>query len=1491
MGFIKIPKAIILFFLSLLSLNSIAQQKTFTENNEEKFVEEIKDFFTAEDKRKGNDFIDPFILNFWNSKATPEQKAAIIKNCNLMLKKRLKAFPDFKNYFNTLQNFAASSQSDKSYKAWEKSFDMLLTKAKLPKSFPQFLEVSDLLFTSNTLYRSPSTEWRASNNNFVFDYDSVPKVNFNKVDLSCYAKDDTSTIYNTSGSYYLLQERFYGKGGKILWIRAGIPENESYADFTKNYKLDLKTSQYKLDSVIYHNTKYFDRSLLGSVDEKCTSGEKGEKASYPKFDSYNKRLKISNLAPDIDYDGGFSMYGAKFIGAGTAEEEALIKIKVKGKIVFTAASKSFVIRPDRIQADRAATNFYFEKDSIYHPGCVFKLNLKERQVTLFRDGHGIALSPFFDSYHDIDMDVEAVYWKIDEKTIEMKTLLGGSATTANFESSTFYRELRFMKIQGMDESNPLVRLRNFSDKNKTLSFSGTDFTAYMKSTADQINPMLLKLSTMGFIEYDVDKNWVTIKDRLFLYCNARIGKADYDIIEFNSDIKGKPNAVLNLLNWDLKLNGVEQIALSDSQNVRIYPTDQELTLQKDRNFKFAGRVIAGRFEFFGKEFSFEYNNFKINLTNTDSLRIKVRSRIKDDRGEYPLVRCKTVIENINGDLIIDKPYNKSGVKNNPEYPIFNSYKPSFAYYDKRNLWGPVYKRNTFYFQLDPFTIDSVDNFTEEALALAGEMSSAGIFPKFREKIRLQEDYSLGFKSQTPAEGYAAYGGKGHYQNEIRLSNQGMRGDGILKYVASTTNSKDFIFFPDSMNSKADRFVVQKQTGKPEFPAVEGDDVYIHWMPYQDYMNTHTIKKPMDFYNKQASFTGYTTLEPTGLEGNGKVGFAQASLKSNKMVFKSMVFDADTADFDIENEGMSDLAFSTVNVKAHIDFAERTGEFKTNGKGSLVRFPANQYRCFMDQFKWHMDRKDIELTASKGSNTNSNPSASDIDLDGPEFISEHPEQDSLRFFASKAKYDIKKNIIYCKEVKYINVADARIYPDSGNVVIERKAKIDELKNTKILANSVTKYHNIYQANTFIYGRKSYNATGYYDYEDEEKQKFKIFFNKISNDTTGQTVAQGDIADTSKFALSPNFDYYGKILLFASNQFLTFKGGVKIVHGCESIAKNWFNFESEINPKEIYIPVSEKSSDRENNKLTSGIVLTNSDSIHIYSAFLSKKEAYNDIDIVSSEGFLYFDKTAKEYKISNKDKLKEINFTGNFISLNANNCVIYGEGKINLAGDLGQVKMQTFGNAKNNLTNKETNLDLVTTLDFFFDEGAIKKISEALDANTGAEAVNYNRFIYERALREMLGKEPADKLLSQLNLYGNFKKFPSEMEHTFVFTDLQMKWSDETKSFVSDGKIGVGNIFKNQLNKKVEGKIELIKKRSGDILNIYLKVDDNNWYYFNYQNGLMQAIASDEKFNETIKLLKPDKRKAETKEKGQKPYAFNISTERKKKDFLKKFEKPE
>ena len=82
------------------------------------------------------------------------------------------------------------------------------------------------------------------------------------------------------------------------------------------------------------------------------------------------------------------------------------------------------------------------------------------------------------------------------------------------------------------------------------------------------------------------------------------------------------------------------------------------------------------------------------------------------------------------------------------------------------------------------------------------------------------------------------------------------------------------------------------------------------------------------------------------------------------------------------------------MNSHIDFVKRVGEFKSNGGGSYVSFPLNQYICYIDQFKWFMDQAEIELSSNENAanNTNADTLASSLNLTGSEFISVEPRQD-------------------------------------------------------------------------------------------------------------------------------------------------------------------------------------------------------------------------------------------------------------------------------------------------------------------------------------------------------------------------------------------------------------------------------------------------------------------------------------------------------------------
>jgi len=371
-------------------------------------------------------------------------------------------------------------------------------------------------------------------------------------------------------------------------------------------------------------------------------------------------------------------------------------------------------------------------------------------------------------------------------------------------------------------------------------------------------------------------------------------------------------------------------------------------------------------------------------------------------------------------------------------------------------------------------------------------------------------------------------------------------------------------------------------------------------------------------------------------------------------------------------------------------------------------------------------------------------------------------------------------------------------------------------------------------------------------------------KIYPDTAGETVSEGSIPEKENFKFNDYFSFAGKVYLKASNQFLYYVGGTRIVHSC-SIGKSYLKFEGEIDPKDILIPIPKAPKDMADVPVGCGIIYT-PDSNMVYSSFLSQRISNkSDKDILTVDGYLGFDRETKEYRISNKEKLEETSLPGNYLSLSTANCQVYGEGKLDIGADFGQLKVTTVGNVKQNTINDSTRFDLMMILDFFFEKSAIKKMAADFELffNT-LSPTDFTRPTFEKGMIEVLGKERGDKALSELNLYGNYKKFPDELEKTIFISDVQMIYNSKLKAFVSTGDIGIASILKQEIYRYTPGLIQIKKQKNGDVIDIYFELDGNTWYYFSYFRGVMSAVSSNADFNKIVSELKSTDRKLEVKD---------------------------
>ena len=1483
-------KTFLIVFFILVTTSIVGQEVRSFDASTQEFIDELASFMNKSRKKIGRDFINNEFAPVFGDESFPtSRQIKVQKFIHYMHEYRMRAYPDFDNYLRAVMSFTIAKKSEEEFEKWNIIITKFVKDKKKRKHLSKFLANSETFFRDDIFSSSSAVSWKAIDFEYEFVYDKEPQIVFSKLDLLCLAKGDSSLIKSTKGIYFPVSNKWEGETGIITWERAAFNPKTTYAE-VKGYKIRLKGSTYKIDTVYFHN-EFFDDPLLGRLQEKLLANKTGEKASYPRFESFEQRLVIEEIFPNITYVGGFTMAGIKLAGTGTMEEPAAIYISREGQDFFSSQSLEYSIHPDRISSHHASYKIRLDNDSIIHPDVRLNYDEKSRILTVFKDDEGLSNGPFFNSYHNIDMYFESMTWKIDDPIIEIGAVKGSTQKYAAFESKDYYRTIRYDALMGLSFDHPLSQLRQYSNEINSKEFNSSDYAFFVRTSADKLEVELIGLASKGYIDYNIDTRDIKLKQKLFDTMVRNAGRMDYDVLQWSSDVGRGNNAQLNLLNNNLLLRGIRQIHLSDSQNVKIYPSKGEVIMKKNRDFKFGGRLVAGNFEFMGKEYLFNYDQFEVDLNNVDSCRIYVvdESSVEDQYGNKDKLRIKNVLEDIGGTLKIDAPTNKSGYHSEdyPEYPIFNCSKNSYVYYDNQRIQGGVYDRDRFYYQLEPFTIDSLDNFNRKDVSFAGTLVSGGIFPDINEPIGLMDDLSMGFVKTTAGTGLPMYGGKSTFTTDITLNYNGLQGKGEIEFLTTKAASESYVFFPDSTKGRTYQYTNTGQSGSFEVPQAVASEVDIAFFPAKDMLTATSVDTlGINFFNDESILTGTSRLTPSGMSGAGTMAFNGAELDSDNFKYKLRKIIADTSNFRLSQAENENLAFKTDAVSAVIDFVERTGFFKSIGGETKIEFPSNQYICFMDEFKWFMDNDEMELSSSR-------KPASDFVIDTKEgrdasnFFSVHELQDSLNFLAPKAIYDIKKSIISCDQVMYITVADSKISPDSGRVVIQKRAKLDPLENATILSNYITKYHTIYNANVKIQGRFEYSGEGDYTYFDETNTEQIVHLEEIKIDSALQTTAIGVIPEESEFMLSPAFAFQGKFELYASNPSLTFKGGVKIMHECEEIAQNWLKFKTEIDPKDIFIPIDTNLRDLEMNKLGVGVIMTDDPPIELYSTFLSAKHQRADAALIDATGFLHYDKNKKIYAIGSKEKIQQPDFAGNLLVFDTKSCVLRGDGKLDLQVDYGLMKISNYGKIENISSTRKINIASVTLLDFFFDEGALDHIAEQFAMYPMLQPVDVSKTQYEKSIKEIMGLDKADKAISQLNLTGMFKKVPQDLQHTFYFADTKYYWNDSTNSFITNGDLGLATIGKKQIFKYVKGKIELSKERSKDVLRMYFEIDPQTWYYFEYSTStkMMNVVSTDKKFLEIIQEIKSDKRKLKE---GKQVFNYQILASKKRRnDFVDRF----
>lgn len=1298
-------------------------------------------------------------------------------------------------------------------------------------------------------------------------------IKFNRVTLNFVTQYDSVFLKNTKGNFSLTNALFVGEEGIFDWTSAGLPADSVYCNFTV-YNFNTKRPELKSELVKLNYIGKTPGLVSGKFLFRSQQRRDSVASSYPHFTSYAANIALQNIGPqNMQYSGGFSLHGKRITSTNVMNDPATITLMGESDKKFKALSREFVFQDSTILSERTEFIIYQENDSISHRQIRMRYDFAKDYLVLQSDKGNMRNAPYTTSFFNLDFAANLIRWDLKSDSLNIQTQGGRSTVPMIIESSNYYDPIDYRHLEGVGfRFHPLGIVANYCIVNNTRETSTGALAQYYRFDLVEIQKAVEFLSIKGLVEYYKQGDRVLVKERAIAIYKSHRGEADYDNMKIHSVIATEPNATLNFAKREMVVRGVEEFNVSDSLNVVIKPDSSIITILQNRDIKFDGTVTAGNFEITGKQFTLKYDSFFINMVQIDSINfftLEKNSRGQMERkkinnsmvGADSLSAAQGGLGNIaksSGTLFINLPDNKSGKQKVPNFPRMDATTGGVIYFDRPEVLNGVYDRSVF-FAVPPFKLDSLNDADPTALNFDGTFVSSGLFPSFKEKLHTMPDKSLGFEHIVPKPGYQLYNRDGQFNGVITLDNRGLRGTGTVDYYGAKVYSPDFVYYPDSVTAKGPRVRIEpKQFGSVKFPQASFGNFQMKWSPKQDQMRLKNIGSPFNFYDSTAQFTGIVTISKNGVAGAGKVETRGTELRSRDMNFSTSDFGARHARFKANSGDPNKPLIDGTDVRVKFNLAQNYADISPEIAGDdAIDFPFAQFKTSIKNARWDLTSQ--KVTMSKDPND---------PIESSYFYTTRKELDSLHFNAEKAEYDLNKQELKVSGIPYIVVADAKITPENGEVLILENARIGTLKNTTIVLDTLNGYHTLTEGVVDIVSRKEFSGYATYQYVNLLQDTFAIKMtdfhlepivatetskrsNRKQSIASLQTVATGSVSEKDNIVLGAGMFYKGDIIMYATKPALQLSGYIKLDIKNIKNYNSWIRYEQSGDETEVLIDFATAVTE-DGRKVDAGLHFT-ADANDLYISFLNEKNDADD-DFFIPDGVLHYNPEAKEYRIEDREKAAGTKLSGKVFAYNDENMQVRFEGPISLLSGTKDFNITATAIGQGNLGTNEI------------------RMNSFVMVNTTAASQAFD--IMARDLQMVLQNEGADEGLGDqtellykiADIIGEraVKDFETRSTQGYVslatigqtaapltFANVNLKWSKEHRAFYSEGKIGLSNIGRNDINGGFEGFMEVKKNEDGGaVFNVFFKASPDSWYYFGYEDNRLLMYSSNTDFNTVV-----------------------------------------
>jgi hypothetical protein len=237
-----------------------------------------------------------------------------------------------------------------------------------------------------------------------------------------------------------------------------------------------------------------------------------------------------------------------------------------------------------------------------------------------------------------------------------------------------------------------------------------------------------------------------------------------------------------------------------------------------------------------------------------------------------------------------------------------------------------------------------------------------------------------------------------------------------------------------------------------------------------------------------------------------------------------------------------------------------------------------------------------------------------------------------------------------------------------------------------------------------------------------------------------------------------------------------------------------------------------------------------------------------------GSLFFDKESGEFKIEDREKAAGNKLSGKVFAYNEDKQEVRFEGPVNFFKGLRDFSITATALGSGNLETNDIKLNSFIMADMNLPAIAYQLMALNIQEVIKNEGVNeglgdQTELLYKIAdiVGERVVKEYEQKSLQN---YVSLSTVPGLIK-PIVFSNVNLKYSQKTKSFYSEGTLGISNIGKFDINGAFEGFMEIRKNEDGSpVFHVFFKASPEAWYYFGYEDNRLLVQSSIQAFNDLI-----------------------------------------